>query len=145
MISLAICLYIFLWTDKVGGHFLCCPFRLKSQSDWSPLPPPIDALAVKNFPILYFGKEICYHSNGNKLHKVQESAASVVGDKHQASKGWMWNTSFIIYNVSDGLNLLIISTQGCKLVEHGSGSARCRAYIFPVIINFPIYVSAHAR
>ena len=35
----------------------------------------------------FLGKEICHHSNGNKLHKVQESAASVVGDKHQAGKG----------------------------------------------------------
>ena len=25
-----------------------------------------------------------HHSYGNKLHKVQESAASAVGDKHQA-------------------------------------------------------------
>ena len=39
------------------------------------------------FPVLHFGKEICHHSNGNKLHKVQESAASVVGDKHQAGEG----------------------------------------------------------
>ena len=28
-----------------------------------------------------FGKEICHHSNGIKLHKVQESAGSTVGDK----------------------------------------------------------------
>ena len=35
----------------------------------------------------HFGKEMCHHSNGNKLHKVQESAASAVGDKHQAGEG----------------------------------------------------------
>ena len=27
------------------------------------------------------------HSYGNKLHKVQESAAYIVGDKHQAGEG----------------------------------------------------------
>ena len=27
-----------------------------------------------------FGKEICHHSNGIKLHKVQESAGCAVGD-----------------------------------------------------------------
>ena len=64
-----------------------CFYELKKWGDISPRPPPIDAHAVKNFPILYFGKEICHHSNGNKLHQVQESAASVVGDKHQAGKG----------------------------------------------------------
>ena len=54
-----------------------------------PRPPLIDAHAVPvlNFPIQHFGKEICRHSNGNKLHKVQESAASAVGDKHQAGEG----------------------------------------------------------
>ena len=35
----------------------------------------------------HVGKEICHHSNGNKLHKMQESAASAVGDKHQAGVG----------------------------------------------------------
>ena len=35
----------------------------------------------------HFGKEIFRHSNGNKLHKVQESAASAVDDKHQAGEG----------------------------------------------------------
>ena len=54
------------------------------------------------------------HSNGNLLHKVQESAASVVGDKHQAGKGWQCNTNVIIKNVLDGL----------------------------VVINFPIGLSA---
>ena len=48
---------------------------------------PTDRHAMYNFPIQYFGKEICQHSNGNKFHKVQESAASVVGDKHQAGDG----------------------------------------------------------
>ena len=54
-----------------------------------PRPPLIDAHAVPvyNFPIQHFGKEICHHSNGNKLHKVQESTASVVGDKHEAGEG----------------------------------------------------------
>ena len=53
-----------------------------------PRPPLTDAHAVPvlNFQIQHFGKEICRHSNGNKLHKVQESAASVVGDKHQAGE-----------------------------------------------------------
>ena len=50
-------------------------------------PPPIDTHAVKNFAILHFSKGICHHSNGNTLHKVQESAASVVGDKHQVGEG----------------------------------------------------------
>ena len=35
----------------------------------------------------FLGKCICHHPYRNKLHKVQESAASVVGDKHQAGKG----------------------------------------------------------
>ena len=54
-----------------------------------PLPLLIDAHAVpvENFPIQHFGKEICHHSSGNRLHKVHESATSVVGDKHQASEG----------------------------------------------------------
>ena len=43
--------------------------------------------AYAKFPIQHFGKEMCHHSNGNKLHKVQESAASAVGEKHQAAKG----------------------------------------------------------
>ena len=34
-----------------------------------------------------FWQRIYHYSNGNKLHKVQESAVSVVGDKHQAGKG----------------------------------------------------------
>ena len=37
-------------------------------------------MPVYDFPIPPFGKEICYHSNGIKLHKVQESAGSAVGD-----------------------------------------------------------------
>ena len=51
-----------------------------------PRPPLIDghAVPVVNFPIQHFGKEIFHHSYGNKLHKVQESAASAVGDKLQA-------------------------------------------------------------
>ena len=51
-----------------------------------PRPPLINAHAVPavNFPIQHFGKEIFHHSYGNKLHKVQESAASAVGDKLQA-------------------------------------------------------------
>ena len=54
-----------------------------------PHPPPIDthAVPVWNFTIQHFGKEICHHSNVNKLHKVQESAVSAVGDKHQAGEG----------------------------------------------------------
>ena len=52
-------------------------------------PPLIDAHAVPvlNFPIQNVGKEIYRHSNGNKLHKMQESAASAVGDKHRAGEG----------------------------------------------------------
>ena len=41
-------------------------------------------------------------NNGNKLQKVQKSAASAVGDNHQAGEGWKCNTNFIIYNVLDG-------------------------------------------
>ena len=66
---------------------------------WGTRPPPIDAHAVQNFPIQHFGKIIGHHSNGNKLHKVQESAASAVGDKNQAGEGWKCNINFIIYNV----------------------------------------------
>ena len=53
-----------------------------------PRPPLIDAYAapVMNVPIQHFGKEIFNHSYGNKLHKVQ-SAASAVGNKHQAGEG----------------------------------------------------------
>ena len=43
--------------------------------------------ACVELPNPTFGKEISHHSNGNLLHKVQESAASVVGDKHQAGEG----------------------------------------------------------
>ena len=53
-------------------------------------------------PMLHFGKDICHHSNGNTLHKVEDSAASVVGDTHQTGEGWKRNTNFIIYNVVDG-------------------------------------------
>ena len=35
----------------------------------------------------FWHKKNLSSSNGNKLHKVQESAASVVGDKHQAGEG----------------------------------------------------------
>ena len=56
-----------------------------------PRPPLIDAHVqpVQNFPIQHLGKEMFHHSYGNKLHKVQESAASIVGDidKHQAGEG----------------------------------------------------------
>ena len=54
-----------------------------------PRPPLIDvhAVPVYNFTIQHFGKEMFHHSNGNKLHKVQESAASVVGGKHEAGEG----------------------------------------------------------
>ena len=38
--------------------------------------------------IQHCGKEICHQSNRIMLHKVQESAASAVGDKHQAGEGW---------------------------------------------------------
>ena len=60
------------------------PLKLKTRP---PRPPPTHALAVQNFAIQYFVKEMCHHSNGNKLHKVQESAASAVGDKHQVAEG----------------------------------------------------------
>ena len=54
-----------------------------------PRPPLIDAHSapVVNYPIQQFGKEIFDHSYGKKLHKVQESAVSAVGDKHQAGEG----------------------------------------------------------
>ena len=39
------------------------------------------------FPIQHFDKEFFYHLNGNMLHKLQESAASAVGDKHQVGGG----------------------------------------------------------
>ena len=63
--------------------------RPKSGGARPPCPPPIDAHAVpvQNFPIQHFGQEICNHSNEKKLHKVHESAASAVGDKHQAGEG----------------------------------------------------------
>ena len=38
-------------------------------------------------PIPTFWQRNFHNSNGNKLHKVQESAASVVGDMHQAGEG----------------------------------------------------------
>ena len=37
-------------------------------------------MPVQDFPIPPFGREICLHSNGIKLHNVQKSAASDVGD-----------------------------------------------------------------
>ena len=42
-------------------------------------PQLIDAYAVPvyNFPIRHFIKEICHHSYGNKLHKVQESTCTL--------------------------------------------------------------------
>ena len=36
--------------------------------------------AVEEFPIPPFGKHICHHSNGIKLHNMQKSAGSAVGD-----------------------------------------------------------------
>ena len=56
------------------------PLRLKSGGTRPPRPPPIGKE-------IYLGKEICHHLNGNKLHKVQESAVSAVGHKHQAGEG----------------------------------------------------------
>ena len=59
------------------------PFRPKSGGTRPPRALPIDAHAVpvKNLTIQHFGKRICHHSNGNKLHKMHKSAASVIGDK----------------------------------------------------------------
>ena len=55
-----------------------------------PPPRPTDrhpCCACVEHPNPTFGKEICHHSNGNMLHKVQEAAVSAVGDKHQAGEG----------------------------------------------------------
>ena len=84
MISLDIyaCKFVLL-TEKYEDISYADPLR-----PWGgqrpPRPPLIDAHAVPvlNFSIQHFGKENCHHSNGNILHKVQESAASAVGDKH---------------------------------------------------------------
>ena len=58
---------------------------------WSASPSsPTDrrpCCACVKLPNPKFGKEICHHSNGNMLHKVQDSAASDVGDMHQAGEG----------------------------------------------------------
>ena len=61
--------------------------RLKNGGCIPLVPHRSTPMMCKNFPIQHFGKEICHHSNGNNLHKVQESAASAVGDKHQAGEG----------------------------------------------------------
>ena len=47
--------------------------KSKNGGTGPPRPPLIDAHAVPvlNFTIQHFDKEICHHSNGNKLHKVQ--------------------------------------------------------------------------
>ena len=64
--------------------------------------------ACVGLPIPSFGKEIFHHSNGIKLHKVQESAGSAVGDisiregDHAAIEGVTGQTKLIIYNVFDG-------------------------------------------
>ena len=53
-------------------------------------PPPTDrhpCCACVEHPNPTFGKEICHRSNMNMLHKVQEAAASAVGDKHQTGEG----------------------------------------------------------
>ena len=50
----------------------------------------------------FWQKEIGHNSNGIKLHKLQESAASAVGEKQQAGEGWKCNTNIIIYNGLDG-------------------------------------------
>ena len=39
-----------------------------------------DTIQMLHFQIPPFGKEFFHHSNGNKLHKEQESAGSSVGD-----------------------------------------------------------------
>ena len=63
------------------------PQEAEKWGDVVPSSPTDRRPCCVELPILHFGKEICHHSNGNKLHKVQESAASVVADKHQAGKG----------------------------------------------------------
>ena len=60
---------------------------------WSTFPSsPTDrrpCCACVELPNPTFWQEIFRHSKmyGNKLHKVKESAASVVDDKHQAGEG----------------------------------------------------------
>jgi len=39
---------------------------------------------MDDFQILPSDKEICLHSNGTKLHKMQESIGSAVDDNHPA-------------------------------------------------------------
>ena len=67
-----------------------------------------------------FGKEICHHSKWDQATQVQESAGSAVGDIsiHQgdqaAIQGGQGKHKLIIYNVFNGLCLLICQHKGAK-------------------------------
>ena len=63
------------------------PFKLKSGGTRPPSSPTDRRPCCVELPNPTFWQKNCHHSNGNKLHKVQESAASAVGDKHQAGEG----------------------------------------------------------
>ena len=78
-------------------------------------------MPVFEFPIPPFGKEICYHSNGIKFHKVQESAGSAVGHKHpprSKPRGDRANKIKQQY-CAWWLVPFYISTQGRKMKEPG--------------------------
>ena len=68
---------------------LATPLLLAWFTEWQDA--EVTEAPVLDFPIPPFGKEICHHSNVIKLHKVQESAGSDVGNKYPTrlySKGW---------------------------------------------------------
>ena len=62
-----------LWTHN------CLPDSQSDNTVWRQ-DSEVTWEAVKVFPIPLFGKHICYESNGIKLHNMQKSAGSAVGD-----------------------------------------------------------------
>ena len=81
-------------------------------------------MPVQDFPIPPFGKEICHHPNGTKLHNVHESAGSAVGD----------------ISIHQGNQAAIQGVQS-KMIDPGVGLTFFRS----IVLNFLIDVSAHAR
>ena len=82
IVMLATCMYLYrrycppqsltIWRVDFG---LLAWFIARQGAD-------ITGVPVYDFPIPPFGKAICHHSNGIKLHKVQDSSGSAVGDEH---------------------------------------------------------------
>ena len=68
---------------KWGDISYAVPLRLKSGETRPPRPHRSKPMLCRTSQSYILEKK-CHHSNGKKLHKMQESAASVIGDKHHA-------------------------------------------------------------